>query len=521
MTLHDVELVEDDEPAAPAARDEEPAARAWLRRHPGVVVALAVVLVGAVGTGVLLEHRTRQRDADRVAALQEVPGVLRPVDPALPVAQHLTWSATDGPSVENQALLAGVQVGDVTVVGDWDSGPDAVVAGVGAQGEQLWRTTVPPPDRVDRQQGSYASCTEPLQDSPPRDRERPRELTADVVACVVQWSRPVDAATAPDGRVPTVVALLELDPSDGRVVHRADQPDDASVTRVPGGWVTSLHGDDDVVVRLLAGDGTPRWSTTLPLPGAEEYPWSHATVRDDRVLVMMEGGSALLALPDGAVLARYPGGGGGGGMILPGGSVLLHDSTGGVRPAAHLHRPDGTATDLDGESLGWVAVDDGSLGDVLLTSGEGEDARTTLRDVDGAVRWRVDGELRSALVVDGSVLAAVGDELVRLDGSDGHARWRVALSHEDVQLMTDGAVVLATSPTRIDAWTYDGAPTWSGQVRREDGGVTVRAGTPAPSPSSGRPRGGGGGTWWVALRDGRLALQVLSGDGDEEVLVLG
>lgn len=527
MALRDVELVED-EPEHPAGH-AEPAARSWLRRHPAVVAAVVGALLVAVGAGAALELRARQRDAARAEALRDVPGVLEPVDPAFPVRARVALVEGRLPP-EHQALLSGVRAGGTTVTGLWSGSEEAVVVGVD-DGSVVWRTVVAPPDGASTGGTAQVWCdaARPLD---PAAGARPAP-TPGTVGCVATWS--LDAAPGADGVVPTLVTAVEVDPGDGRVVHRVDLPRDTSGTRVDDGWVSvGLEaGPDgprtgDLVVRLLADDGTPRWTTRLPPPQDVSYPWSSATARGDRVLVLHPGGATLLDRRDGTVVRRHDVPDLNGGGLRPDGSLIVH-----AQPPASdvdapdqrvdLFLPDGTAVDPDGDALVPVVVDDGSLGDVLLTTGAGDDARTRLRGADGRARWDVAGAVRSALAVEGSVVALRGDELVRLDGDDGRVLWRAALpaGGGDRQLLTDGAVLLVTGARRVDAWTFDGAPAWSGHVRVEDGSLAVVPGAPAPSPSGARPSGGLPEVWWSATPDGRLTVQTFAGRGSEEVLVLG
>ncbi|WP_309134006.1 PQQ-binding-like beta-propeller repeat protein [Cellulomonas sp.] len=530
MALRDVELVED-EPERPDGPDEGGPARPWLRRHPRAVGALAVGLVLAVAVAGGLEVRARQQDAARVEALQGVPGVLRPLDPALPVDVSVSRSYEDATAlpVAVHALLAGVAAGDVVVAGMWD--PDGVdVVGVGAEdGRERWRTPIAPPPDLPAPESRWVWCTAygrlPWQPAPAVPAGR------GPVACTAEWLPP--SAPAADGSMTAQsrTSLLEVDPVDGRVLHRVELPPGRSVARAPDGWVTATAEDGTVVVESLAGDGTSRWRTVLDVPGGDPVlgagEFFGVLVDEERVLVQAEGGAWVLAAQDGAAVGTVADAGAGMARLLPGGRLLLEDATPSGAPRGVLHLPDGTSHDLDGEELVQPALDDGSLGDVLLTTDRGDglgvEGRVTLRGPDGEALWSAQGRpADGALVVDGTVVVLDGTHLRRLDGQDGDERWSAPLPRRvgAGQLLTDGRVLLLGTNTGVDAWTYDGAHAWSAALQRDGDEVRLRAGEAVPSPTG--PSGDVADmVTWTATARGRLVLMVSSTTSSrEDVLVL-
>ncbi len=536
MALRDVELVED-EPERAVVADDEPPARSWLRRHPAVVAAIVVVLALAAGTAVVLDLRARAHEAARAEALRTVPGVLREVDPDLPVAvsSSRSWASGEAPPPALQAELYAAVAGDVAVVGS-TGGPGgeatvAVVVGVDVRtGEERWRTPVEPPPGDDLEGTASVWCAGP-DDDPAIGLPLPA-AAGTPVGCTVQWYR---AAAPGDQYLRHVVAALELDPVDGRLLHRLDLADRSTVARTADGWVVASTHDDAPTVERLAGDGTPRWRAALA-PSSTDSPWSDLTVRDGRVLLTQERDASLLDLEDGTVLAEHRDVATTAAALLPGGAVVLGGTPGGSRRGGVLHPPDGPAVPLGAESVVPVTVDDGSLGAVLLTSsgvagrgavdrdGEDDDPRTTLRGVDGRVLWRATGVGAStALVVDDTVVLLSPTHLAVVDGHDGDVRWRVALPRRylDAQLLTDGAVLLVGAGRALDAWTFDGTPAWSAHVRAHGDEVELRGGEPAPTPTPGVGGASEEYVWWMRTLRGRLAVSVSSPATEREhVLVV-
>ncbi|WP_196250777.1 PQQ-binding-like beta-propeller repeat protein [Cellulomonas sp. JZ18] len=511
MALRDVELVEEVPPEpGPTGRDD---VRPPWRRHPRRTAAVAAVLVVAVAAAVGLELRTRADDAARVSALRAVPGVLGPVDPALPVARRLTADDAAG-QVLAMALLHGVRAGGVTVTGGQD-GSRGVVVGVDlGTGAEVWRTALPARGHEGDVELAHVWCTASQEDVTASRQGRRHPVEDGLVGCVSTWRPRVDDAAVLDGTT-DVPTLFAVDPVDGRARQVAELPAGASTTRVDDGWVVVSAADGPVVVEHRGDDGASRWRTVLEGARSAPPPWSGPVVGRGAVLVTTpDDGAWLLGLSDGSVARRLPDARGTGGLVLPGGDVVVAERGQGEGPGV-LHRADGTSDDLDGEVLVPVEVDDGSLGDVLLTS-RGS-LSVTLRRPDGAVVWRADAPLTQAMVVDGTVVGVTAGEVVRLDGDDGATRWRARRPLVDPYpyLLTDGAVVMLATTGGVDAWTFDGEPAWAGRPDRTSAEPRLRAVAPDPSPP---PVGEEAplDVFWAVTPDGRLLAQVA-----EQLLVLG
>ncbi|QHT57270.1 PQQ-binding-like beta-propeller repeat protein [Cellulomonas sp. H30R-01] len=205
-----------------------------------------------------------------------------------------------------------------------------------------------------------------------------------------------------------------------------------------------------------------------------------------------------------------------------------------------------SSTFVQPSSRAWTIVDDGTLGDALLTGtaastvvtrtrggetvpgDEPDGSVARLREPDGSVRWEVPGlDVRTAMAVDGLVVARTEDEVVAVDARTGHVRWRVAVPSEGgsvYQLLTDGRVILASRGTQLDALSFQGDRLWSVHVEPTGERHVVVLGpapTPGPTPDPAATEAlGGDEVTWNASPDGRLVLGVmdLHGDGQDYVV---
>ncbi|MDC7122672.1 PQQ-like beta-propeller repeat protein [Cellulomonas fimi] len=541
--MRDVELVETDGAPAPASDVEHtPSFLDRVRRRPRWLAAGAAVVVALVGYQLVSDQRVRAQDDARAAALADVPFVLDPVDPAFPVFLEGSWSWEEGaPPVVAAFLGRGVSVSGLLVSGGEGAGTgEARLAGVDpSTAEVVWETTLPTP-----QPGAVHSdawCSEP------------ESADATSVRCVLRWQVPPAADATPDALWTDLAVVVEVDGADGSVLRRTDVPAGASLGTGPWGMVVGTLDGTRVTLDATGWDGTPRWTRTLDLVEVGEETYLSVLVVDDRVLVAdaPEYAGWVLSADDGRTLLTLEGtrGGWGGATLLPGGAVLVADSgrpqvgPGGQR-AEMLVLTDGTEVSLDGDHREWVGVDDGTLGDALLTgtaasptvtrtrggetlpSDEPDGSVARLREPDGSVRWEVPGlDVQTAIAVDGLVVARTSDEVVAVDARTGRVRWRLAVPSDDssmYQLLTDGRVILAARGAQLDAISFRGEPVWSAHVQPQgDGRVVVPGPAPTPGPTE-TAAPAVDQVMWNASTSGRLVLGVMTDDGEgQEYVVFG
>ncbi|NKY39908.1 PQQ-binding-like beta-propeller repeat protein [Cellulomonas septica] len=541
MTMHDVELVEPDD-APTAASASEPSLLDRVRRRPRWLAAGAAVVVGLVSFQVVSDRRVRAADDARAAALADVPYVLDPVDPAFPVLVQGSYSWEDGgvPPVVSAFVGGGAPVADVLVTGTSGSSRSReahLVAIDPATAEVVWDTAFAAPVEGATDAGGW--CWAP---------EVPDAATA---RCVVRWQLP----TADDsGLWQDLAAVVEVDASDGDVVRRTDLPVGATLGTGAWGMVVGTLDGSRLTLDASRWDGSHLWTRTLEMPRrtADDQTFLNLMVVEERLLVSdsMGGAGWVLSTTDGTLLRTLDDGTGSGmtrllstGAVVVDDPELASDEPRGDVPAM-LVRPDGSEVPFDGDHVEWVGLDDGTLGDALLTgtaaapgyartrggtavpSAEADGSVARLRGPDGTVRWEVPGlDVLVAIAVDGLVVARTSDEVAAVDARTGRVRWRVATSGDGSSingLLTDGRVILVADGTQLDALSYRGERLWSVHVR-DAGDEHVVAPGPAPTPA---PTGAEGLTGdqvqWIASPSGRLALGVMTGDGDrQEYLVFG
>ncbi|MFS0705704.1 PQQ-binding-like beta-propeller repeat protein [Cellulomonas sp. 179-A 9B4 NHS] len=440
----DVELTEADDhapdgrAAAPVAGPEPgagdvPAPGGPARRRPSRrTVLVSGGLVVAVAAGLVVAQQVAdRRDAERLARLATVPGVVAPVETPLEVLW--SWSsgglglpaAVDG--WYDPAVLVGLRVADDAAA--------TLVAVAGGTGEETW--TVP-----------LVPAAGPLGGAPTPSGVACAALPAagtDRVVCVASdaytvWEGTSSYATAPttsrllvvDGRTGEVVAEHGTDPADGPPAHDLAVADGRAVL------LAAEAGGEGVLRAVDPVTGTEAWRTPLPpddpagLSGQLAGPGGTlARLRDGTLVVLRGSGDSLLVDPaDGTVLREVPRG------STPALSPQLRTPGGvawgvGASGTADLVRTDGASTTvvLPTGDLTFpgahvpVLVDDGSAGDLVLAR-DGAGVRA-LDPGTGDARWQVDaGVARSAHVLEGRVHLESAAGVVTVDAATGDELWR-------------------------------------------------------------------------------------------------
>ncbi|WP_315096379.1 PQQ-binding-like beta-propeller repeat protein [uncultured Cellulomonas sp.] len=479
--MHEVELVEADEPGrsrpardAPAdvrLDDEHPvdpqvaAARSWLRRRARLLVPAVAVLVGTlVGAQVLLD----QRESRRLAELAAVPGVVRPVDSSIGVL----WRADAqlAPALRSGAMVDGVLVGGIQ-----DATGAPVLVGLDPDtGRIEWRTPVEA-EPVPAGAELWITCNALTHG------------TSQVAGCVAQ----VFGANV-EGTPRTAVWVL--DPAEGELLMDRLVDGRSGMTFTDDAIVTTEHVADDgepARWRVTAQDlvtGETRWTWTTP-PSAVADRESDPDVVDaatysslqtqDGHLVLGVDQHAWVLTTEGDLHLDVP--------LEP--AAWLQPVRAGVFlestwTSADLYRgslllPDGSRVPVD-EVGGWLAVDDGSAPDVVLTVGEaprGADRLSGRSAATGELLWRLPGSIVTSLLLDGTVYVATVDALVAVDAVTGDVRWRTELENLAQQLSTDGRYLLVPGlGATLQAYTLgDGRLAWSADLSQEiagDGSAT-------------------------------------------------
>lgn len=466
--MQDVELVDvgTDLPLAPEAEDPEAeAARARLlaRRRRAVrrwwpvpvVAALAVV-----GTQAVLDAR----EDDRVAARQEVAGVLRTVAPGLPAAHRYSQETAS-------VVLSGIPVGDLRVgvaSPPWDAARELVA--LDRDGTQVWSTSLEDGGRAEPDVGmEYPTCV-------------PDAEPVATIRCLVLDRGPADAADDSgtwSPAAPSAARLVALDAATGAL--RATRQ-----VAPMSGWggagrlqvlasitdgTLRVSAWDTAADRAAADDGAaaPLWRTDVPLVDPEAadrlfYP-PGVSVAPGRVLVQGELGSWAFDAEDGRLQAS--------GTDYLSVSRTGHLLASGGRGARLLDDDGEPLTDLPGQPL-WLSVDDGSVPGVELVASSTAEGRV-LVGVDaesGAEVWSSPHPRWSdpaAVLLEGRLYGADTDGLWALDVATGRELWRtvVEVSGDGASVMTDGRHVLVVA--RPDALAQAGltvgdAPTASGRA---------------------------------------------------------
>ncbi|UZN03433.1 PQQ-binding-like beta-propeller repeat protein [Cellulomonas sp. S1-8] len=442
--MHDVELVEDDEPmsaadvrpdppaddapptdAPPAAAPSDPRAR---RRLALAAAVLAVVVGGAVVAQGVVDRRERAR----VATVAELPGAVAPL--AGPAS--LLWAASD-------EMLSGLDVrtpdGLLVGVSDSAEGPVHVRALDARTGEVAWQVELidgsgrPDTDSRDDLYRDSGSCAAGLPDD-------------HLAVCLAHdGSASFADGSWEGGAAPSTMRLVVLDTRDGSVVT------DLSDALAPGTspWLATV---DDVVVlydgltgsdtqvRGVRFDGTLAWQR--PLPAADGAASSLvvpvgdlvAVATPTDVLLLDAEGTTVRAVPlgDRTVMGAWRDA-----FYLT--NRQEFDSDGnelGPPLRTTVVRADGEV-EVDGDPVG-LGLDDGSVPGLVLTAvGNG----TRAWDREGRALWSLDTVTAwGAVLLDGRLHLTLGTDQVALDARTGAELWRSGVSSH--QPVTDGRHLL-------------------------------------------------------------------------------
>ncbi|WP_421732276.1 PQQ-binding-like beta-propeller repeat protein [Cellulomonas sp.] len=491
--MHQVELVEAaDEPVrSPSARvpggrvdvaldedaperrtDDVLAARTWLRRHARTLVPTAAVLAATLLVTQLVIDR---REAARLAALAAIPGVVPPADSSIGVI----WRAEArlAAALQSGAMVDGVLVGGIQ---DADGAP-SVVGLDPDTGAVAWITPVdlptPQPTPTSSSPELWIACS------------AVRHEGSHVAACVSQqYGEGVQG-------IPSS-AVWVLDPDDGRLLAERV---------VDGGSGLAFTDDAMVVVERVTDDGSParpdadavRWAVTAtdPVGGDTRWTWSSPLsgvvsrddgpeglsgtsgaslqTHEDRVVVGIDDHAWILT-SDGELVRDVP--------LEP--ASWLQPARAGVFikstwTSSDLYQgalvlENGTQVPID-ETAGWLAVDDGSAPDVVLTVGEGGQGTDGLSGRSartGERIWHLPGTIVAALMLDGTLYVATSDSLRALDATTGEVLWRTPLERLAHQLATDGTYLLVPGlGVTLEAYSLrDGTLAWSTDLSEEVAG---------------------------------------------------
>lgn len=465
----DVALDED----APAARaDDVLAARTWLRRHARTLVPTAAVLTAALLVTQLVIDR---REAARLAALAAIPGVVPPADSSIGVI----WRADPqlATALQSGAMVAGVLVGGIQ---DADGAP-SIVGLDPDTGAVAWTTPVdlptPQPTPTSSSPELWTSCSSLLYEGPP------------VAACVAQ-----QYGEGVQGNPPSSVWIL--DPDDGRLLAERV---------VDGGSGLAFTDQAMVVAERVTDDGSPaqtdadtvRWAVTATdlVTGDARWTWTSPVTdvvsqddgpeglsgmtaaslqtHDDRIVVGVDNHAWILTT-GGDLVRDVP--------LEP--ASWLQPARAGVFikstwTSSDLYRgtlllEDGTEVAID-ETAGWLAVDDGSAPDVVITIGDGArgtDGLSGRSARTGDLLWHLEGSVVAGLMLDGTLYVATGDSLRALDADTGEVLWRTPLERLAHQLSTDGTNLLVPGlGVTLEAYSLrDGELAWSTDLSEEVAG---------------------------------------------------
>ncbi|MBO3095151.1 outer membrane protein assembly factor BamB family protein [Cellulomonas dongxiuzhuiae] len=429
--LHDVELVDDDEPTATADGAAGPDAGRRGRRALVVGVALVTVLVvGAVVGQSVVDRRER-------AWVEAVVGQAGAVD-LLAGPPVVRWEMTEDRFTVDARTSDGLLVG----VQHTGQGPVEVAALDGATGVEAWRVELIDGSTRAAQDTPAAFAWSGLCSEDPGREHR-------VTCWVHDGTESVDEDGDPTGVPPSVVRVVTLDTRDGTVVR--DLTDALDVT----GSFSSLVVTRDVVVvstqhgtgservtdvRAVTWDGSPAWDLTVPEPVDDQMSQTYLTDLGDLVAVVTATELRLLDAAGRTVRT----------MPLDGGYITGWD-TGALYvtpPESYgtttVVRPDGDV-DVTGDIVP-AFVDDGSVPGLVLTSVDGS---LTAWDAEGTRQWSSPGIVPPVVfVLGGRVHLDAGLGLTALDARTGDELWTSDVSSADP--LTDGRhlYALVAAPSR-------------------------------------------------------------------------
>lgn len=449
--MRDVDLGDGPTGAAGTTGTREPAR--WSRAARRFLLwAVPVVVVAAVATQLYLDDQARRH----VSELQQVPGVLRSVDPPLRVAGTYPaglWSP----------LVSGVHSGALRVgPASPEQSPGAtssrdLVAVDPRTGRVAWRVPVDGPD------APVPSLASPVT-SPALVACFGLGDPATRVLCHIRpGGTPVLVAgaagsPAPGGRAPLpatdagAVQLL-VRTADGRVQAARQVPRRSTARLLDGVLVTAWLADDG---RLHARASNPvtdatRWSFVedgaglTPAAGDVSVP----TVLPSGHRILLSAGSrAWLLDRDGSAST----------LVSPQNlRPIRGDRLARVGASTQILGDDGRVVSQTRGAPASVTVDDGSVpGLVFISGGSVEHPGTTvLTAVDastGRVAWQSRVPATGSLILLDSALYSVGDGVVwSVDARTGTSRWRTPLGAQDgagglVSLLTDARNILLALP---------------------------------------------------------------------------
>jgi hypothetical protein len=453
--MRDVELVEGDErtgATTPSSADASPGDGSARRRRARRWWLLATVLVVVLVVTSIVQDR---RDQARLVRLAAVPGVLAPVGGPV----HGLWTT---PVATTAAIMDVHDVGGV-LVGGWTS-PDggSAARGVDARtGTEVWSVPLAAAGVP-----SWGCVTT---QGPVTGQDRA------VLVCEVVDASVTEMLGTTNSTHATAVHVVVLDPRTGTVLRRLPADVQGSFATIGADVVRATTTDNGVdVTRLDPRTGRTAW--TAHLTADSRYA---GTVRP----VWVQGlGGGLLVQADAQAWELDPTGGvvRVGTAPPPAGVWEFFRTAGGDMVRFGFPSPQ-TSGDLTYTVLATGAtftppaarppsygVDDGSAPNVLLSLGPtmtAWDLRT------GQQRWRGEGSITTALILDGTVYSVGAGIVHAQDAQTGHALWSVDTKTRGANdLATDGRTLLvltgndtATSTLRSLDLT-DGHEQWQTQL---------------------------------------------------------
>ncbi len=464
---------DDSDVTAGTTAEADQARRSRTRRRllRWAVPSAVVVVVALVATQLYLDDRARRH----VAELQQVPGVLRSLDPPLQV----TGTYPTGLWVP---LVSGVRAGALRVGaaapeqgGGATSSRDLVGVDPGT-GQVAWRVPLDGPD------APVPSLASPVTSPALPTCVGLGDPATRVLCHVLPGGTPVlvpgAAAPAPgDPAQATDAGAVQLlvRTADGRVEATRQVPGDSTVRLLDGVLVTAWLADDG---RLHARASDPVTDATwwsFDEDSADAAP----TPSDAPVLTVLPAGDqVLLSAGSRAWLLDRDGS-----ASTPVSPLDLFAVRGG-----RIARISTTTTQILGEdgrvvsetpgAPAGLTVDDGSAPGLVFVSGgsvehPGTTVLTAVEAATGRVAWQSPVPATGTLIVLDSALYSVGDGVVwSLDARTGASRWSTPLGADDgagglVSLLTDARHLLVALPRDGSAGSLvaldlsDGARAWS------------------------------------------------------------
>lgn len=431
-----------------------PTARRWWLVAAGLVVVIVVT-----------QAALWARERSRIALLQTLPGVLKPVDASF----KEQWSL-DG--LGSLRFMASAAMVDGRLVGPnvSSNGTQTIQAIDPATGATAWSTTVagPDPALVDPSSADAPTCAVAQPDDPASTTASGATYVCLVLAGITP---PSDTASL---TLPATARIAVIDPVSGTLVaNREVAP--SSALAVDGGvaYIGQLTADGHGVVTATdPRTGAVRWTftTSAPLLSASGEPLQvHLSALGGRVLVASSAGPAWLLSSDGEV-QREIAEGGGATLVAPRTGMLAVQTTSGPRPAATLLETGGAGTvaptsePITGDLVS-PTVDDGSSPGLVFTGGE---YLTAWDAASGEERWSIlDSSASNIVLLDGRLYQTTIVGLRALDASTGALLWqkRVALPSHYPTILSDGRsiVVLELAPVShmVAFDPIDGSRMWA------------------------------------------------------------